>query len=337
MTIREIADLAGVSPAAVSIVLNGKKGVSEETRKRIKKVINEHGYAPQPRAKSNTRTVLCMKYVRGGILVEENEGFISAITRAMTERCRKDEYTLIQTEVREELEEWIRTMDFTPYSGVIIIATEIPREKYRVLEKIPVPFVAVDNMMPGTHYSCVGIDNAENVRIALEYIRSCGYKRVGYLRSSYHAENFEARAEAFDKYRKELGLEVAPGDVKEIMATMLGAHADMKRILEEDPGWKLPECFFADNDTVALGAIKALKEYGYSVPGDVGVMGFDNIPYAAISSPTLTTIHVQRELIGRQAIRQLLYIMRDSAFMSARTSFVGELVERSSTQTKQEN
>ena len=81
---------------------------------------------------------------------------------------------------------------------------------------------------------------------------------------------------------------------------------------------------------MALGAIKALKEAGCRIPEDVAVIGFDNIPYSAISTPTLTTIHVQRDLIGRQAVRQLLYILRDAGFVSAKTSFVGNLVERGS-------
>lgn len=103
MTIREIADVAGVSPAAVSIVLNGRKGVSDETRKRIRKVIDETGYTPNPRTKNSSRTVLCIKYLHGGVLVEENEGFISAIVSAMAERCRKEEYTLVQIEARGDM------------------------------------------------------------------------------------------------------------------------------------------------------------------------------------------------------------------------------------------
>lgn len=330
MTIREIADVAGVSPAAVSIVLNGRKGVSDETRKRIRKVIDETGYTPNPRTKNSSRTVLCIKYLHGGVLVEENEGFISAIVSAMAERCRKEEYTLVQIEARGDMAEWIRGVDFSPYCGAIVIATELPREMYGSLQAIPVPFVSVDNMMPGMHYSCVGIDNRENVHTALAYIHSCGYRRVGYLRSAYHAENFTARAEAFEKYSREMGFTVRPEDVREIMATMIGAHEDMRKLLEAKPDWELPECFFADNDTVALGAIKALKEAGCRISEDVAVIGFDNIPYSAISTPTLTTIHVQRDLIGRQAVRQLLYILRDAGFVSAKTSFVGNLVERGS-------
>lgn len=184
MTIREIADVAGVSPAAVSIVLNGRKGVSDETRKRIRKVIDETGYTPNPRTKNSSRTVLCIKYLHGGVLVEENEGFISAIVSAMAERCRKEEYTLVQIEARGDMAEWIRGVDFSPYCGAIVIATELPREMYGSLQAIPVPFVSVDNMMPGMHYSCVGIDNRENVHTALAYIHSCGYRRVGYLRIS---------------------------------------------------------------------------------------------------------------------------------------------------------
>ena len=91
-----------------------------------------------------------------------------------------------------------------------------------------------------------------------------------------------------------------------------------------------PPCFFAENDTIALGAMKALKEKGYKIPQDVSLIGFDDIPYSSISSPTLTTIHVQRNIMGKQSVIQLMQLIEDPRFMPMKTQITGRLVVRSS-------
>lgn len=91
-----------------------------------------------------------------------------------------------------------------------------------------------------------------------------------------------------------------------------------------------PPVFFAENDTIALGAMKALKEKGYKIPNDVSLIGFDDIPYSSISSPTLTTIHVQRKIMGKQSVIQLMQLIEDPRFMPMKTQITGKLVERSS-------
>ena len=110
--------------------------------------------------------------------------------------------------------------------------------------------------------------------------------------------------------------------------TLLGACEGMEKILEGNP--KLPTCFFADNDTIALGAIKALKAKGYKIPRDVSVAGFDDIPFAAVSSPALTTVRVQREIIGKQAVYQLQRIIDNLEFTPVKTTITGNLMIRES-------
>ncbi len=113
-----------------------------------------------------------------------------------------------------------------------------------------------------------------------------------------------------------------------VKPTMLGARDDFARVLEQKP--ILPPCFFAENDTIALGAMKALKEKGYKIPQDVSLMGFDDIPYSSISSPALTTIHVQRNIMGKQSVIQLMQLIEDPRFMPMKTQITGRLVVRSS-------
>jgi LacI family transcriptional regulator len=330
MTIRDIAKLAGVSPAAVSIVLNNKKGVSDQTRATIQKIIKDLNYVPVQKVRSRLQTILCLKYVSRGVFVEENEGFISAIVNAMSESCKKNQYKLVMLQIKDRVAAAVNEIDFSEVCGVIVIASELPSSMYEDLRMIPVPFLVVDNMMPGTNYACVGIDNAENVYTALKYCKTCGYHSIGYIKSSYVSENLSARGEAWNKYASLLGFAFEPENVYAVGPTLLESYEDLDRQLKKADRPELPECFFVDNDTIAIGAMRALHDNGYRIPDDVALIGFDDVPFSAVSSPSLTTIHVHRAAIGRQAIRQLLHIIRNPMATPAKTAYAGDLIVRSS-------
>ena len=102
----------------------------------------------------------------------------------------------------------------------------------------------------------------------------------------------------------------------------------MRLLLEA--GAAVPECLFADNDMIALGAMTCLKEHGYHIPQDVSIIGFDNIPYASVSSPTLATINVQRETIGRMAAHLILEEMREQQQIPVKMAVTGQLKPRKS-------
>ena len=202
------------------------------------------------------------------------------------------------------------------------------REDFVHLDSIPIPYVVVDNTVPNHYCSSVCMNNGENVYIALQYLRKCGHTELGYLGSTTGAENFNERHDAFIKYVKEMDFHFDPRNEFRVKPTMLGARDDFARVLEQKP--ILPPCFFAENDTIALGAMKALKEKGYKIPQDVSLMGFDDIPYSSISSPALTTIHVQRNIMGKQSVIQLMQLIEDPRFMPMKTQITGRLVVRSS-------
>lgn len=328
MTIRKLAKLIGVSPATISIVLNGKKGVSEETRRKVLDAVKTYQYSPVVRASKSTRDVILVKYYKSGMLVEENQGFISMIIDSIEEQLRVEQLGMTMTVAKSGLKAALDSIDYSKYCGMFLIATEIMEEDFVFLDSIPIPFVVVDNTVPNHRCSSVCMNNAENVYIALRYCRQCGHTELGYLGSTTGTVNFAERYKAFIHYIKELNFQFNPKNEIRVKPTMLGAHNDFARILEENPS--LPSCFFAENDTIALGAIKALKEKGYKIPGDISLIGFDDIPYSSISSPALTTIHVQRNIVGKQSVIQLMHLIEDSRFMPMKTLITGSLVVRAS-------
>lgn len=331
MNIRELAAEIGVSPATVSIVLNDRPGVSDETRKKIKEAIDKSGYVPAIRRKKVTRQILLLKCVRGeGLLTEENQGFVGMIVDSAMQELAVNGYSPTLMRLQLDADRILEDIEFEKYEGVIVIATEILEDQYKMLEKIPIPFICVDNMMPGTQCCCVGIDNEENVRMALKYAAECGYRRIGYLKSGYNAENFSERTRAFYYYTKICQLETRKDDEISLSISMMKAFEEMKEYLDRHKKEDIPPCFFADNDTIALGALKAFRHRGYRVPEDVAIIGFDDIPYSAVCSPSLTTIHVSRKLIGRAAARQMIKRIQDKEYTKVKMKVSGSLVERTS-------
>ena len=126
----------------------------------------------------------------------------------------------------------------------------------------------------------------------------------GYLRSAYPIGNFDERADGFYKAIRVNGMSTAKSLVHRLTPSQEGAYADMKALLEA--GEKPADCYFADNDHIAIGAITALKEAGYRIPEDVAVVGFDDIPLCEYLDPPLTTIEVPRHIMAQTAVGRLI-------------------------------
>ncbi|MCL2853257.1 MAG: LacI family DNA-binding transcriptional regulator [Defluviitaleaceae bacterium] len=328
MTIRELAKIAQVSPATVSIVLNNKHGVSEETRARVMQAAYKHDYNIAKNSRKRIKDVLLLKFLGNGMLIEENQSFVATIIDSIINELKLHNHRLSMHIWKNSLDEALREVDYDNYCSAIVVGTEIPREWYEIFHKIPIPYIVVDNPVSGFCCNSVTMDNHSNVYFALEYLRKQGHKQIGYLRSSMITENIAERAEAFQRWTQLLNFDVVREAEFFLTPTLVGAYSDMRAHLENCAG--LPTCLYADNDTVAIGAIKAIKEHGYKVPKDVSVVGMDDIPFSSVSSPALTTVRVQKEKIGQIAVAQLFALMSDPAHQNIKTRIAGELIVRSS-------
>ncbi len=330
MTVKELAKIAGVSPAAISIVLNNKKGVSDATRKHILQIMEEYHYKIPSRTKKETsKNILFLKYKEHGMIVEENEGFIAAILDSIETECRSRGFHLTITVSDNCFAETVDSLDYSAYDGLIVLGTELKKNHYDCLEKIKKPFVVVDNEVRNYTCNSVSINNSETVYRAVAYLKSLGHREIGYLCSAVSIANFEERAQAFLESCACLNMDFRPEHRFRLTPTLVGAYQSMTQILSQ--GAELPTCLFADNDTIAIGAIKALAEYGFEVPSDLSVVGFDDIPFSGILTPPLTTMRVPKALIGTIAVKQVCLMMADSEYQNVKTRVGGQLVLRAST------
>lgn len=131
------------------------------------------------------------------------------------------------------------------------------------------------------------------------------------------------------------GLEVKKEYAVTLSTTMNGAYKDMLEHLKQKP--KLPTAFFADNDMIALGAMKALQEMGYRIPEDVSIVGFDDLPFSEISNPPLTTLRVPKQEMGRLAVRKLVEVINGNAKIKTKTQVCTAFIERASVSDKKKS
>lgn len=330
MTVREIAAIAGVSPAAVSLVLNNKKGVSEKTRQRVQEVLDSVGYTTRSRtARSDSRRVMVIKFHTHGI-TEENQGFIAAMIDRIEGECRKNGFDLVMNRCKaDEAESNIRELLQNPPMGVILIGTELQEEHYPLLNLFGnIPLVVLDNDIHFGHADSVVMSNVTIGMDATLYLYELGHRDIRYFRFSLPIHNCDDRYRGYLAGMEKVGLTPQPPVL--LSPTLNGAYEDMKRLIAE--GAFVPRgSAVADNDSLAIGAVRAIMEAGYRVPEDFSVIGIDDIPYSAVMMPPLTTMRVSRKALGTLAVDLLLERIKHPEWPPMHIKVDGRLVVRSST------
>ena len=327
-SIKTISELTGFSSATVSNALRNKRGVSRETVEIILKAARETGYLSESRVES-IRLVI---YKAGGEVVNDSPFFASLIA-GVEEESRNSGYETVFYNLRREdpeYEERLEELLNDPSSALLILATELSPEEAKAFLKARSPVVMLDNWYEELPFNAVLIDNTDAALKAVSYLASMGHREIGYLQSSYPIKNFYYRSEGYRRALHENGLSCSPEQIFRLRPSMEGACEDMAAALLKKP--KLPTAFFADNDIIALGAVRALQQAGFRVPEDVSVVGFDDLPFCAISDPPLTTIRVYNRQMGCAAVRRLLELMRkdEGEAYKAKIQICSSFVERGS-------
>ena len=329
MTVKELAALAGVSPATVSLVLNNKKGVSEEKRQEILKLIEETGYTSSRKEETRNRNILFIKYSKADSIVEENVGFISRIMDAAEAECQKQKYHLVVMANDGRLQEALNRIKTEDFCGILILGTELDASDHEALKGISIPYVVVDNSMPHFDCNCVAIDNKENVFKAIESFAKQGFTELGYLKGTEKIQNFTEREQGVLEAAAHFSMKLPEENIFPVPSTMLGAFEMTQKYLAA--GRTFPGCLFADNDIIAIGAMKALKMAGFRIPEDISVIGFDNIPFSKIYSPTISTMNVDTGLLGRISLSLLRNMEENKEYKNVKVTVGGDLIRRQST------
>lgn len=328
MTIREIAALAGVSAASVSLVINNRKGVSDETRRKVLAVIQENGYsaASKKRKAQNSRLMVIKFHTHGA--TEENQGFIASIIDHIESECRRHASELVMARCEAAgAEQTLRTLMRDPPDGVIFVGSELNPEHYPLLDLIAVPTVVLDNDLHYGGVDSVVMANETIAASAVDYLYGLGHRDIGYLKFGLPVHN------CLDRYRgyvaRMAALDLPLPEPCVLASTLNTAYEAMKLALREGR-FQRHTAFVADNDSVAIGAMKALIEAGYRIPEDFSIVGVDDIPFSAVCTPALTTLRISRSTLGALAVKVLRLRMKNPSWPAMHLQIDGQLIERNS-------
>lgn len=326
VSIKKISELTGFSPATVSNALNYKKGVNAETSAKIRKVAQDLGYFDENRI---TKVKFVM-FKRSGRVVEDTP-FFPLMIAGVEQECRACGMEMIMCNLDKRdssYEEQARWLQNDKASVVILLGTELMDEDLDLIRGMTSPFVVIDYWKEDMSFNAILINNADSARMATEYLIGKGHREIGYLRGSMRIKPFRSRYVGYQTALSKAQLPLQKEYIVSLSVDMDGAYADMKRYLAGNP--KLPTAFFADNDIIALGAMKAMSECGIRVPEDVSVIGFDDLTFSSISSPSLTTLRVPKQEMGRLAVRRLRDMLQDNDDLKLKIQVCTQFIERES-------
>lgn len=335
-TIKEVALLAGVSAATVSLVLNGRPGISEKTRARVLQAASDLSYTPGSVRAANQKagysgTLRFLKIAKHGHTVNRDHNvFISDFIDGLSGEATLLGYKLeIASFEGIPVEEIAHSLAETEIDGAIILGTELAEEDIQLFQKVSLPFVIIDTFCDFLECNFVDMNNKDAVHKIISFFIDCGFKDIGLISSNIPTMNFHLRKAAFIEVAAKYGLTVGESDIVTVDSTFEGAYEDMSKRLKG--GIALHDCYFCTNDIISYGCIKAFREYGIRIPEDVSIIGFDNLPMSSTMDPALTTIEVSKKKIGYLAVRLLDDLIRTPGTQVTVKTLVGtNLIVRNS-------
>ncbi len=300
-TVQDVARLAGVSVGTVSHVLSNTRYVSPETRERVEWAIAQLGFRPNRVAQAlisqRTKTV-------GMILPDVANPFFSELLRGVEDVLGAADYAVVfgnsdNDSVKER--RYISTFRERRVDGMIaVIAADTDAEEMCALGE-EVPMVILDRLIPGwTGDSVVG-DNRAGMALVVEHLLSLGHRRIALVNGDPRLSSARERGEAFKAAMLSRG--VQPVAITEGLFTLQSGYEQTARLLSMHPR---PTAICTGNDLLALGALSAIMDAGLKVPQDLSLVGYDDIAYARLAYPPLTTVRQPARDMGATAARLIL-------------------------------
>lgn len=334
MRYKDIAKIANVSVATISLALNNKPGISDATRQKILKIAKSLSDRPSHHYPINQFKMGAIRFVRivkhGHTLNRDHDVFISSYIEGMESEARSRGYNLeVSTFKTDDVAAIVELFNDLSIEGFVVLGTELNPGDITILANAKAPIVFIDTYSDFQEANFVDMDNLAAMFQIVKYFYDRGHRQIGMIRSDIHVKNFELRDTGFKKAIEHFNIPYTDKFIFTVDSTFTGAYQDMLKHLKRNQ--RLPTALFVVNDITAYGCIKALKERGISVPDDVSVIGFDDLPMSALMEPPLTTMKVSNARIGRYAMRLIVErIENDAELPSTKVSIGGELVERES-------
>jgi DNA-binding LacI/PurR family transcriptional regulator len=330
---KDIADITGVSQATVSYVINNSKNISDGVKKKILDVAEDLGYIPNAVArnlkKSETNII-------GVVVPDVMNSYYNEIIKHIEKLTREKGYFIYicYTMHESEIEDWyITSMIQQKVAGVIICYGLTNRDCYKKLYNHNIPVITIDDRTGKSEgeVSNILVNNIKGSFLAVQHFYSLGIKDICYISEPLYNIALRERYEGFLMAVKEFDIDLKPENIfiadkdKEYEKIDLGYTA-VEEVLKRTNARGI----FAANDQLAFGIIKRLKETGIDIPEDIAIIGYDNVPFSSVISPSLTTLNQPIELMCTRGIKKLFKIKKGVEKIKSRVMLEPSLIVRES-------
>lgn len=328
VTIIDVAAAAGVSFGTVSRVINNDIHVKPETRDRVIDAMSRLGFVANRQARSlaggKTNTI--------GMLVPDlGTGYIGEIIRGVDAELGLVGYDLmLYTTHRTPAKEanYVANLAQGMVDGLLMVLPRNPVDFVGELTRRDFPFVLIDHQGTGRECPAVGATNWQGAYNAAEYLISLGHQRIGFITGSMDLGAAQDRLEGYKAAMRTSHMIPNPDLIYEGTFNQPEGYTGAMKLLEMRDR---PTAIFASNDVMAMGVMDAVRSQGLRIPDDISVVGFDDIPQAALVRPDLTTVRQPLEQMGRVATQMLLDMLKNPDSRPNRIELPTDLIVRSST------
>ncbi|MGM8211256.1 LacI family DNA-binding transcriptional regulator [Virgibacillus sp. W0430] len=329
VTLKDVADHAGVSRATASLIVRNSPKVAEKTRKKVLKSMEELGYV-YDRVAANLRSQSSKTI--GIIITDIGNTFFSQFLRGVHKELEKYNYTIILGTTFDSLTEQNRllsTMLENRVGGILLCpVSSSSEETVKKINQLQLPIVVSVRELANLKSDYVGLDYRQGAYMAVKYlIEKKQHKRIAFIGGVTNSSTWEERMDGYKKAYEEANLHLDQAIIMGSSPTREGGLEAVEKVMQAaNP----PEAIFCFSDLVAFGAIIGLRKMGYTPGKDIDIVGFDNIPEALITFPSLTTISSFAQTTGTTAARLLHERMNEPTLDRQRVIIDPKLIQRES-------
>jgi LacI family transcriptional regulator len=328
----DIAKSLGVSTATVSRALNDRPGVSSELRERVLAKARELNYTPNLTARglatSQTFNIGFFFHQKPG-LPPHSDPFYAEILHSVQQVIARSDYHIAFEALSDEILN--RPADFRfvrerRIDAMILAGPDIPAGFITAMRQSNLPIVLVDNRLDFSPVNCVNSDDEDGAYHAALHLIGLGHTRIGVLAGPMDWSSTARRVRGYQRALTSSGLELKAVHCDE---TSIDSGREAYRLLIEQTPDITAIC--AVNDSMAIGAIREARAQGTVIPEDLSVVGFDDISWAELNDPPLTTVRIPRQQIGKEAAHRVLLLLQDPDMLASEVIVPVSMVERQST------
>lgn len=332
--IQDVAKRAGVSIATVSRVLNGNNGVRGDIKQRVEAAMEELDYRPNPAARSlrsNRSRII-------GLLISDIQNpFFIGLIRGVEDEALHHEYSLIlcnSSESPQREQQYLDVLYAERVAGIIVVPTreQFGDETRKRFRERGIPIVAVDRRVRDRDIDAVLTDNVQGAREAVGHLIANGYRRIGVVTGPLTVTTGRERLEGYRLALEDAGIPLDPTLERSGSFNAESGHQLAGELLDLTPP---PDALFLGNNLLTLGALNAIHERGLAVPDDIGLIGYDEIQWAALGSISLSTMTQPAYDIGSAAALRLFQRMSNPSQSRQEIILAATLKVRGSSRPKE--